>query len=205
MLRSFKGAILAKLLVLGFVAFVLAVTLLTSTRTRAQYGCSFDSYEYCDANFGMWVNPQDCTCAPYCSLTDADCTERGGTLDYANCRCNPNLLTVFEPCNDYNASIYCGGNRFDEAFSGITWVYGNGNCNPEWETRCALLGGSFNYNSCTCDLGPAYIPPTASPTPPSLERCPIGSPAQQACAGSRPPPAPSPTFNTTNCTCKWGP
>jgi len=190
-----------KFLILAFLAFVLTICLVRSDNpTQAQAGCPEESYVYCDENFGLSVNPYTCTCSAYCSISPGDCNEWGSTFDFNSCTCERPLI-VFEPCDSYSASINCGGDPFNRIFSGITWVYGTGNCNPEWANRCGTLGGSFNYNDCNCDLGPAYIPPSASPTPPALERCPQGSAAQQACAQAQPPGK----FDTTTCTCKWGP
>lgn len=199
MFRPYRGSLLGKLLTLAVLAIGLGLSLLPyQRRTQAQGGCPQSSYDYCDANYGMWVNPYSCSCAPYCSLTESDCTERGRTLDYDSCQCVGGMLTVFDPCDPYDNSIYCGGNTFSETFSGITWVYGNGNCNPAWASSCAGAGGGFNYNTCKCDLGSMTIPPTASPTPPSIDRCP-GTAAATACANI------NGRWDQATCTCSMGP
>jgi len=169
-----------KLLMLGILVAAFCAIQESAPKGHAQLGCGIETFEYCD-QFGLWVNPMTCGCAAYCPLVSADCQEVGKTLDYESCQCVGGWLTPIGICDSDPYALGCP-RSFDTVFGGVTPGYGWGLCPSGGGSTCTSMGGSYNYNTCTCTI--------ASQT----GFC--SAAAQNACTGA------GGTVNTQNCTCK---
>lgn len=181
-----------KLLALTVLTFALVFILSQAEVSRGTPAlCDPSVYEFCWSQ-GRVVNPETCECnyQSCLGLTQTDCAETGGSLDYDTCKCQPGDLLPWCPPNIYQTCMNQG--KLVNPINCQCWtsdIPGGGTdmplCSFASYTWCANTSGAWQGWNCNCGFMDTN------------NNCTANSTLIQACQNS------GGTWNTSQCLCDY--